>query len=228
MKGSILSCLFAACVATASSPSCGGTIEILDSSARTTFWLGGHEAVASLVRGVFVLGPEVTPPGPGPVDPDPRPETEVWNVGENATAFVQDGVLYVRGEGAVTSAPWAAVAKTVVKVKIAEAITAIPEGALAGMDNLVQVNGLSLAVFNDVAAGAVKAGGFTAIAIDPSTKTGTVTFRVTRAATVDAPSADWTPVDAKGVATDPADPTAILVPISAECPAGFFKLYADE
>mgnify|MGYP003314615481 CR=1 FL=1 len=189
----------------------------------------GGEAVASQVTVLFVLGPDGTPGvGPAPADPEPRAETEVWNVGEGATAFVQDGVLYVRGEGAVTSAPWATVAGTVESVKIAAGITALPEGALSGMENLAAVNGLAVGVFNDVAAGAVKAGGFTAIAIDPATKTGTVTLRVTRAADVTASAGDWTPVDATGVSTDPGDPTAILVPISAEGPAGFFKLYADE
>ena len=175
----------------------------------------------------FVLGP-ATSPGPTPVDPEPDPGTTVWNVGTDATAFVQHGVLYVCGEGAVTNAPWAAVAGTVESVKIAAGITALPEGALSGMENLAAVNGLAVGVFNDVAAGAVKAGGFTAIAIDPATKTGTVTLRVTRAADVTASAGDWTPVDATGVSTDPGDPTAILVPISAEGPAGFFKLYADE
>ena len=175
----------------------------------------------------FVLGPAATP-GPTPVDPDPRPGTTVWNVGTDATAFVQDGVLYVRGAGAVTSAPWAAVAGTVAAVKIATGITALPEGALSGMENLAEVNGLAVGVFNSVAVGAVKAGGFTAIAIDPATKTGTVTFRVKAAADVTAPADEWAPVEATGVAADPADATAIRVPISAEGPAGFFKLRTDE
>lgn len=183
------------------------------------------EEVVAFAEIMFVLGSTASG---GPVDPDPRPDTVVWDVGTDATAFVQDGVLYVRGEGSVTSAPWAEVAETVAEVKVAAGITALPEGALSGMENLAAVNGLAVGVFNDVAAGAVKAGGFTAIAIDPATKTGTVTLRVTRAADVTAFAGDWTPVDATGVSTDPGDPTAILVPISAEGPAGFFKLYADE
>lgn len=226
MKGSVLSCLLAVCLATVPLVSLCGQVEVLDSSARTTFWMGGQEAVASLVRGVFVLGPAM-PPGPTPVDPEPRPETTVWNVGTDATAFVQDGVLYVRGEGAVTSAPWSAVAETVESVKIAADITGLPEGALAGMDNLAQVNGLALPVFNNVAVGAVKAGGFTAIAIDPATRTGTVTFRVKSTTDLAAPADEWTPVNATGVTTDSGDATAIRVPVPAEGSAGFFKVLAD-
>lgn len=223
MKASVLSCLLTVCLATVPLASLCGQVEVLDSSARATFWLGGQEAVASSVRGVFVLGP-ATPPGPTPVDPEPGPGTVVWNVGTGATAFVQDGVLYVKGEGVVTNAPWAVVAGAVEEVKIAQGITALPEGALAGMDNLAKVNGLSLSVFNGIAAGAVKAGGFTAIVIDPTTRRGVVTFRVGRAAAVDAPAAEWTAVDATGTSVDPNDTTAIRVPVPADAPAGFFKV----
>ena len=226
MKGSVLSCLLAVCLATVPLVSLCGQVEVLDSSARTTFWLGGQEAVAAFVRGAFVLGPAM-PPGPTPVDPEPGPGTVVWNVGTDATAFVQDGVLYVKGEGAVTNAPWAVVAGTVEEVKIAQGITALPEGALTGMENLAKVNGLALSVFNGVATGAVKAGGFTAIAIDPATRTGTVTFRVKSTTDLAAPTDEWTPVNATGVTTDSGDATAIRVPVPAEGSAGFFKVLAD-
>ncbi len=183
-----------------------------------------EEIVESYDEMTFVLG---TGTSPTPVDPDPEPGTTVWNVGSDATAFVQDGVLYVRGSGTVTNAPWASAAGTVQKVKIAEDVTSIPSGALDGMTGLTHVNGMALSVFNNVSAAAVKGGGFTAIAIDPSSQTGTVTFRVKSAATADAPEADWTPVEATGTAADPSDATAIHVPISASSPAGFFKVLAD-
>ena len=134
-----------------------------------------YEVVEAYDEVVFIPGPAASPT---PTDPDPRPETTVWNVGADATAFVQDGVLYVRGSGAVTNVPWVSVAGTVEAVKIAEGVTSIPDGALDGMDNLTHVNGMAVSVFNNVSAGVVKAGGFKSIAIDPSTRTGTVTFRV--------------------------------------------------
>ena len=140
---------------------------------------------------------------------------------------MQDGVLYVRGSGVVTSVPWAVVADEVERVKIAEGITSMPEGALDGMDNLTHVNGMAVSVFNSAAAGAVKFGGFTAIAIDPSTQTGTVTFRVKSAASVDTPDDDWVPVEATGTEVDSGDATAICVPIPAETRAGFFKVVTD-
>ena len=189
-----------------------------------TYVAQAYEVVESYDEVVFVLGPAETP---APSDPDPRPETDVWDVGSDATAFVQDGVLYVRGSGAVTSVPWSVVADEVERVKIAEGITSMPEGALDGMDNLTHVNGMAVSVFNTVAVGAVKSGGFTAIAIDPSTQTGTVKFRVKTAATVDAPEGDWKPVDATDVAADLGDDTAICVPVPATTPAGFFKVVAD-
>lgn len=230
MKNGTGSCfwsrLAAVCVVALTEAGQAGTIDVPESSARTAFWLGGDEAVAAFARKVFVLGP-VTPPGPTPIDPEPRPETVVWDVGEDATAFVQDGVLYVRGTGVVASAPWSAVAGEVEKVKIGAGIAAMPEGALAGMDNLMEVNGLSLSVFSGVAAGVVKGGGFTAIAVDSATKTGTVAFRVKRANAVDAPESEWTAVDASGVTVDAEDATAICVPISADAPAGFFKVVAE-
>ena len=98
------------------------------------------------------------------------------------------------------------------------------EGALNGMDNLTHVNGMAVPVFNSVAAGAVSSGGFTAIAIDPSTQTGTVTFRVKTAPAVDTPEGDWTAVDVTGITTDA---TAIHVPVPADSPAGFFKVVPD-
>ena len=95
------------------------------------------------------------------------------------------------------------------------------------MNNLAQINGLRLSVFNGVAAGVVKSGGFKAIAIDPSTGTGTVTFRVRTAPSVDTPEDDWTAVDATGVSTEGGDDTAIRVPVRADSPAGFFKVISD-
>lgn len=186
-----------------------------------TFTAYGYEVVEAYDEAVFVLGPASSPE---PSDPDPRPETTVWYVGEDATAFVQDGFLYVRGTGSVTNAPWTSVAGSVESVKIADGITELPEGSLDGMSNLAQVNGLRLSVFNGVAAGVVKSGGFTAIAIDPSTGTGTVTFRVKTAPAVDTPEGDWTAVDATGATTDA---TAIRVPVPADSPAGFFKVVPD-
>ncbi len=180
-----------------------------------------EEIVESYDEMTFVLG---TGSSPTPVDPDPEPGTTVWNVGEEATAFVQDGVLYVRGSGTVTNAPWMSAAGSVQKVKIAEDVTSIPSGALDGMTGLTHVNGMALSVFNDVSAGAVKSGGFTAIAIDPSSQTGTVTFRVKTAPAVDTPEGDWTAVDATGITTDA---TAIHVPVPADSPAGFFKVVPD-
>lgn len=189
-----------------------------------TYVAQAYEVVESYDEVVFVLGPAETP---APSDPDPRPETDVWNVGADATAFVQDGVLYVRGSGVVTSVPWAVVADEVERVKIAEGITSMPEGALDGMDNLTHVNGMAVSVFNSAAAGAVKFGGFTAIAIDPSTQTGTVTFRVKFAESVDTPAEDWVPVEATGTEVDSGDATAICVSIPAETRAGFFKVVTD-
>ena len=183
-----------------------------------------YEVVEAYDEVVFILGPAASPT---PTDPDPRPETTVWNVGAAATAFVQDGVLYVRGSGAVVSMPWSAVAGTVEAVKIAEGVTSIPDGALDGMDNLTHVNGMAVSVFNNVAAGAVKSGGFTAIAIDPATRTGTVTFRVKFAESVDTPADDWVPVEATGTEVDAGDATAICVPISAETRTGFFQVVTD-
>ena len=183
-----------------------------------------YEVVEAYDEVVFILGPAASPT---PTDPDPRPETTVWNVGADATAFVQDGVLYVRGSGAVVSMPWSAVADEVEKVKIAEGVTSIPDGALDGMDNLTHVNGMAVSVFNNVAAGAVKSGGFTAIAIDPATRTGTVTFRVKTAPSVETPAGDWTSVEATGVAVDAPDATAICVPVPATGSAGFFKVIPD-
>ena len=183
-----------------------------------------YEVVEAYDEVVFVLGPAATP---DPSDPDPRPGTVVWDVGVDATAFVQDAVLYVRGSGTVTNAPWASMAGTVEEVKIAEDVTSIPDGSLEGMDNLTHVNGMAVSVFNNVSAGVVKAGGFKSIAIDPSTRTGTVTFRVKSAASVDAPVDDWVPIEATGTAVDSGDSTAICVPISAESPAGFFKVVTD-
>ena len=183
-----------------------------------------YEVVESYDEVVFVLGPAETP---APTDPDPRPGTIVWDVGADATAFVQDGVLYVRGTGGVTSVPWSSVAGTVEQVKIAEGVTSIPEGALDGMDNLTHVNGMAVSVFNNVSAGVVKAGGFKSIAIDPSTRTGTVTFRVKFAESVDTPAEDWVPVEATGTEVDSGDATAICVPISAETRAGFFQVVTD-
>lgn len=224
MKGFVLKFLIAVCAMTASVAALAGTVEVIESFAESAFWLGGDEAVEAFAEAVFVLGPE---PSPGPVEPEPDPGTVVWEVGPSATAFVQNGVLYVRGSGPVTNMPWSSVAATVEKVKISEDITAIPSGSLAGMDGLTQVNGLNLSVFNAVSAGAVKSGGFTAIAIDPSTQTGTVTFRVKTATDVDAPAAEWTAIDATGVITDPGDETAIRVTVPAETPTGFFKVLAD-
>jgi len=221
MKSGILTFLLAVCVATPPVASYAGTVEVVDSSAEAAFWLGGEEAVDALAEAVFALGP-ATPPGP--VDPEPATPDDAWIVGEDAKAFVQDGVLYVRGAGAVTSTPWSSVAATVEKVKIAEDITEIPEGALAGMKNLEQVNGLKLSVFNGVAAGAVKSGGFTAIAIDPSTKTGTVTFRVKTAPTVGTPADEWTAVEPDDVTVEG---TGINVPVPAADPAGFFRVLVD-
>jgi len=220
MKSGILTFLLAVCVATPPVASYAGTVEVVDSSVEAAFWLGGDEAVEALAEAVFVLGP-ATPPGP--VDPEPVTPDDAWVVGADAKAFVQDGVLYVRGTGAVTSVPWSSVAATVEKVKIAEDITAIPEGSLAGMENLTQVNGLKLAVFNGVAAGVVKSGGFTAIAIDPSTKTGTVTFRVKTAPSVDTPVGEWTAVEPAGVTVEGAD---LSVPVPAGNSAGFFRVLA--
>lgn len=180
-----------------------------------------YEVVEAYDEVVFILGPAASPT---PTDPDPRPETTVWNVGADATAFVQDGVLYVRGSGAVTNVPWVSVAGSVEAVKIAEDVTSIPEGALDGMSNLTHVNGMAVPVFNNVCAGVVKSGGFTAIAIDSSTGTGTVTFRIKTAPSVDTPASEWTAVDATGVTTDT---TAIRVPVPADGPAGFFKVVSD-
>ena len=201
------------------------TFGLVAALAAGTYVAQAYEVVESYDEVVFVLGPADTPEQPS--DPDPRPETEVWDVGADATAFVQDGVLYVRGSGVVTSVPWSVVADEVERVKIAEGIASMPEGALDGMDNLTHVNGMAVSVFNTVAAGAVKSGGFTAIAIDPSTQTGTVTFRVKSAASVDTPDDDWVPVEATGTSIDPGDATAIRVPISAASPAGFFKVVTD-
>ena len=189
-----------------------------------TYVAQAYEVVESYDEVVFVLGPVESPASS---DPDPRPETDVWDVGSDATAFVQDGVLYVRGSGVVTSVPWSVVADEVERVKIAEGITSMPEGALDGMDNLTHVNGMAVSVFNTVAVGTVKSGGFTAIAIDPSTQTGTVTFRIKSAASVDTPADDWVSVDATGTSIDPGDDTAICVPVPATTPAGFFKVVAD-
>ena len=160
------------------------TFSLAAAFAAGVYFAQAYEVVESYDEAVFVLGPASEP---GPTDPDPRPETEVWDVGPDATAFLQDGVLYVRGNGVVTSIPWSVVADEVERVKIAEGITAMPQGAMDGMDNLEYVNGMAVPVFNTVAAGAVSSGGFTAIAIDPSTQTGTVTFRVKSAASLDTP-----------------------------------------
>ena len=200
------------------------TFSLAAALAAGVYFAQAYEVVESYDEAVFVLGPAFEP---GPTDPDPRPETEVWDVGPDATAFLQDGVLYVRGSGVVTSIPWSVVADEVERVKIAEGITAMPQGAMDGMDNLEYVNGMAVPVFNSVAAGAVSSGGFTAIAIDPSTQTGTVTFRVKSAASLDTPSDDWTPVVATGAGVDSADATAIRVPVPASTPAGFFKVVAE-
>ena len=197
------------------------TFSLAAALAAGVYFAQAYEVVESYDEAVFVLGPASAPE---PTDPDPRPETEVWNVGTDATAFLQDGVLYVRGNGVVTSIPWSVVADEVERVKIAEGITAMPQGAMDGMDNLEYVNGMAVPVFNSVAAGAVSSGGFTAIAIDPSTQTGTVTFRVKTAPAVDTPEGDWTAVDATGITTDA---TAIHVPVPADSPAGFFKVVPD-
>ena len=197
------------------------TLSLAAAMAVGVYSAQAYEVVESYDEAVFVLGPAAEP---GPTDPDPRPETEVWDVGPDATAFLQDGVLYVRGNGVVTSIPWSVVADEVERVKIAEGITAMPQGAMDGMDNLEYVNGMAVPVFNSVAAGAVSSGGFTAIAIDPSTQTGTVTFRVKTAPSVDTPASEWTAVDATGVTTDT---TAIRVPVPADGPAGFFKVVSD-
>ena len=84
------------------------------------------------------------------------------------------------------------------------------EGIAATLPALMAVNGLKLAELNGLAVGALKASGFSAIAVDPATQEATLSVVICKAESLDEP--EWKPVSTNDV------------PVKADTPAGFFIL----
>lgn len=134
-----------------------------------------------------------------------------WQIGDNAMAYTNGvGGLIISGTGKVTSTPWEGAVANVTTLQVAENITDLG-GTTATLSNLASVNGLSVGAFNSAAVGVVKAG-FSAIAVNPATKTATLTLVVKQAPTLTTEAKDWTVAGTTNIE------------VKAETPAGFFKV----
>lgn len=140
-------------------------------------------------------------------DIPPGSEENPWVVGENATAYVKDGTLYIKGTGPVTSMPWTEEADGITKLVKDEGVTELNE-IVETLPDLKNVNGLALTELNGLAVAALKAAGFSAIAVDPATQEATLSVVICKAESLDEP--EWKPVSTNDV------------PVKADTPAGFF------
>lgn len=142
-------------------------------------------------------------------DIPPGSEENPWVVGENATAYVKGGTLYIKGTGSVTSMPWTEEADGITKLVKDEGVTELNE-IVETLPDLKNVNGLALTELNGLAVAALKASGFSAIAVDPATQEATLSVVICKAESLDEP--EWKPVSTNDV------------PVKADTPAGFFIL----
>ena len=99
------------------------------------------------------------------VDTPPGCEIDPWKVGENVTAYIKDGVLYLKGTGAMNDfasaakVPWAAVADQVTAVTVEDGVTKVGKNALAGIGDDVTVNGTPLSTYRTVSSVETKING---------------------------------------------------------------------
>ena len=146
-------------------------------------------------------------------------EANAWKVGavghEGEVVAYTNGVgrLFIKGKGAIATTPWiGSGAADIEELLVAEGVEANFDALMKPLTNLHGVNGLSLAEFNSAAVGAVKAAGFSAIAVNPETKKAMLTLVVKKANDIDAKEEDWT----EAATTD--------VEVDASSPTGFYKV----
>ena len=129
------------------------------------------------------------------------------------------GGLVIEGAGSVGSMPWTDFAADITRLQIEEGVTADLGALMAPLTSLVSVNGLARELFNCAvpggaapdALGALKAAGFSAIAVDPATQKAKLTLVVKRAESLDAEPEDWTDAGTAEVQVDAKSPTGFFV-----------------
>lgn len=136
-----------------------------------------------------------------------------WSAGSGVTAYIKDGVLYVKGAGVITSTPWAERGSEIREVVKDREVSGFGNAAVNGLSNLRFVNGFSVSDLSSLSAGVVGSDGFSSIAIDPESGSATLTLVIRKAERVD--SEEW-----KEAGT-------VDVKIPADTPTGFFKVISQ-
>jgi len=125
-------------------------------------------------------------------------------------AYVRDGCLVLTGAGMVAGMPWAEQAAEIRSVEIGQGVTGLTEGVLKGLP-IETVNGMAVGVFNDLAAGGVRAD-LTGLSVDLQSSSGVLVLEVQTTDSLERPA--WRLL--KQVEVD--------VPTTGT--AGFFKVLA--
>lgn len=136
-----------------------------------------------------------------------------WSAGAGVTAYIKDGVLYVKGVGAITSTPWIERGLEIREVVKDREVSGFGNAAVNGLSNLRFVNGFSVSDLSSLSAGVVGSDGFSSIAIDPESRSATLTLVIRKAERVD--SEEWN------------DARTVDVKIPADAPTGFFKVISQ-
>lgn len=140
---------------------------------------------------------------------EPGSAENPWRIGDGISAYIDDGCLYINGNGNVGEAPWLSRALEITNVDIAPAVTGLHSGVLSGMANLKTINGLSTQVFNSLM------GGITAnlsiTGIDAETQAIVLSVKVLKTESLQ--DVKW---------EQSLDSIEVRIPV--DTPAGFFKL----
>ena len=132
-----------------------------------------------------------------------------WAAGPDAYAWTNGvGGLLVTGSGMLTSAPWTDCAKDIDELWAGKGVTDLGK-AMTTLLALESVNGLSMEAFGSVVVGAVKAAGFSAIAVNPVTGMVDLSFVVSRTDSLKEP--DWKPVATNDVSVKAVAPSGFYV-----------------
>ena len=176
----------------------------ISSNPKTLFNVKLLDENAFTYRAVYCPGIYTPPPEGSIFNP--------WKIGaegheEEVSAWTNGiGGLTVEGTGAVGSTPWEWDADGITRLVKAEGVTGL-ESVMATLPDLANVNGLTLGELASAGMlGAVKATGFSAIAV--TNGVATLSVVIGKADSLDKP--EWKPVSTNDV------------PVKADTPAGFF------